>query len=129
MVNNPSLNASAAIVRAYVTLTAATVVALVVLSLVAPQLATGHAWGHEIIVLAFAVLLPLRLRAAREGMRSGLRAVVVISGALVAVNLVEGLLPGFVPTWMRVEMFCVAALMAANVLLVSRAAVAVTHGS
>jgi uncharacterized membrane protein YccF (DUF307 family) len=52
-------------------------------SVVAPDLASGHAWGHAIIVLVFAVLLPLRLRSAREGNRSGLRAVGTISGALV----------------------------------------------
>jgi hypothetical protein len=121
MVNTSSLNTSAAVVRAYVALTAATVLALLLLSFVAPDLATGHAWGHAIIVLVFAVLLPLRLRSARDGKRSGLRAVAIISGALVAVNIVEGVLPGFFPTWMRVEMFCVAVLMAANVLFVVRA--------
>ncbi len=129
MVNTASLNTTTAVVGAYVALTAATVLALLLLSLVAPDLATGHAWGHAVIVLAFAVLLPLRLRAARQGKRSGLRAVAIISGALVAVNIVEGVLPGFFPTWMRVEMFCVAALMAANVLLVVRAGRAAEHRS
>lgn len=127
MVNTSTLNASATVVRVYVALTAATVLTLVLLSLIAPDLATAHAWGHAIIVVVFAVLLPLRMRAAREGKRSGLRAVGIISGALVAVNLVEGVLPGVFPTWMRVEMFSVAALMAANVLLVVRAALAVTR--
>lgn len=124
MVNTSAspLNASAAVVRAYVALTAATVLTLVLLSFVAPHLATGHAWGHAIIVVVFAVLLPLRMRAAREGKRSGLRAVGIISGTIVAVNLVEGVLPGFFPTWMRVEMFSIAALMAGNVLLVVHAA-------
>lgn len=121
MVNTP-LHTSTTVVRAYVALTAATVLTLVLLSFVAPQLATGHAWGHAIIVVMFAVLLPLRMRAAREGKRSGLRAVGIISGALVAVNLLEGVLPGFLPTWMRVEMFSIAAIMAGNVLLVVRAA-------
>jgi hypothetical protein len=111
----------------YVGLTAATLLTLVLFSLVAPDLATAHAWGHAIIVVVFAVLLPLRLRAAREGKRSGLRVVGLISGALVAVNLVEAVLPGFLPTWMRVEMLCIAALMAVNVLLVVRAAHAVNR--
>lgn len=115
------LNASATVVRAYVALAAATVLTLVLLSFVAPHLATGHAWGHAIIVVVFAVLLPLRMRAAREGKRSGLRAVGIISATIVAVNLVEGVLPGFFPTWMRVEMFFVAALMAGNVLVVHAA--------
>ena len=119
---NTSLNASATVVRVYVALTAATVLTLGLLSIVAPDLATGHAWGHAIIVVVFAVLLPLRMRAAREGKRGGFRAVGVISATLVAVNMVEGVLPGFFPTWMRVEMFCVAALIAGNVLLVVRAA-------
>ena len=79
--------------------------------------ATRSSWS----VVVFAVLLPLRMRAAREGKRSGLRAVGIISGTLVGVNLVEGVLPGFFPTWMRVEMFSIAALMAWNVLLVVRA--------
>ena len=127
MVNASPLNASATVVRVYVALTAATVLTLALLSLVAPDLATDHAWGHAIIVVVFAVLLPLRLRAAREGKRSGVRAVGLISGTLVAVNLVEGVLPGFFPTWMRVEMFCIAALMACNVLLVVRAALAVNR--
>ena len=113
MVNTP-LHTSTTVVRAYVALTAATVLTLVLLSFVAPQLATGHAWGHAIIVVMFAVLLPLRMRAAREGKRSGLRAVGIISGALVAVNLLEGVLPGFLPTWMRVEVFSIAAIMAGN---------------
>ena len=108
-------------------LTAATLLTLVLLSLVALDLATGHAWGHAIIVVVFAVLLPLRLRAARQGKRSGLRAVGVISATLLAVNTVEGVLPSFFPTWMRAEMFCVAALMALNVLLVVRSALAVNR--
>ena len=121
MVNTSPLNTSITVVRAYIALTAATVLTLVLLSFVAPHLATGHAWGHAIVVVVFAVLLPLRMRAAREGKRSGLRAVGIISGTLVGVNLVEGVLPGFFPTWMRVEMFSIAALMAWNVLLVVRA--------
>ena len=127
MVNTSPINASATVVRVYVALTAAALLTLVLLSLVAPDLVTGHAWGHAIIVTVFAVLLPLRLRAARLGKPSGLRAVGVISGTLLAVNMVEGMLPGFFPTWMRVEMFCVAALMAVNVLLVVRAALAVNR--
>ena len=127
MVNTSLLNASATVVRVYVALTAATLLTLVLLSLVAPDLATDHAWGHAIIVVVFAVLLPLRLRAARQGKRSGLRAVGVISATLLAVNMVEGVLPSFFPTWMRAEMFCVAALMALNVLLVVRSALAVNR--
>jgi hypothetical protein len=124
MVNTKYLNASAALVLAYVAITAVTVLALALLSLIAPDLATSHAWGHAIIVVGFAVLLPLRSRAARKGKRGALRAVALISITLVAVNIVEGVLPGAFPTWMRVEMFGVAALMAANAALVVRVAVA-----
>lgn len=66
----------------------------------------------------FAFLLPLRPRAAR----AGLRAIGLISAVLLVVNVVEGSLRGFVPGWVQVEMFCVAALMAINVLAVIRVA-------
>jgi hypothetical protein len=122
MANNSSLHSSGIVVRVYVALTAATVLALVPLAVVAPRLAAAHAWGHAIVVVAFAVLLPLRLRAARKGDGGALRAVAIISGALAAVSLVEGTIPDFFPLWMRLEMLCVAALMVGNVLLVQRAA-------
>jgi hypothetical protein len=89
MVNTSSLNTSLMLVRTYVGVTAATVLALVFLSVTAPHLATGHAWGHAIIVLVFAIVLPLRMRAAHRGRRSALRAVGIISGALLTVNVVE----------------------------------------
>ena len=74
MVNTSTQPRSATVVRVYVALTAATVLTLVLLSLVAPHLATAHAWGHAIIVVVFAVLLPMRMRSARDGKRSGLTA-------------------------------------------------------
>jgi hypothetical protein len=110
------------LVRTYVVVAVGTVVALAVLQAVDASLATSHAWGHALIVAVFAVLLPLRLRAARAGRRSGLRAVGNISGVLVAVNVVEASIPGFLPTWMRLEMVGVALLMVAIVSLVIRAA-------
>ena len=110
------------LVRTYVVVAVGTVVALAVLQAVDASLATSHAWGHALIVAVFAVLLPLRLRAARAGRRSGLRAVGIISGVLVAVNVVEASIPGFLPTWMRLEMVGVALLMVAIVSLVIRAA-------
>jgi hypothetical protein len=61
------------------------------------HLATGHAGGHAIVVSALAVVLPLRLRAAGAGHRSGLRAVGLISATVLVVNLVEALIPGFFP--------------------------------
>ena len=108
----------------YVALVAASLVALAIMTLAAPHLATDHAWGHTIIVAVFALLLPLRLRAAQAGSRSGLRAVGLIAATLFVVNLIEALIPGFVPLWIRVHMLTCAALMAAIVLLVARAALA-----
>lgn len=43
-------------------------------------------------------------------------------------NLAEALIPGYFPTWMRVQMVGVAVLMAVIVLLVTRAAVATRRG-
>ena len=44
-------------VRFYLLVTAATLVALAVLAVADAHLATSHAWGHAIIVAAFAVLM------------------------------------------------------------------------
>lgn len=76
--------------------------------------------GHAIIVTLFAVLLPLRLRAARRGSLGALRAVGLIASALFLVNVVEASIPGFVPVWMRLEMVGIAVLMAAVIGLVIR---------
>jgi len=111
------LRVPAVVVWVYVAVVAATVVALLVLAGVAPQLATDEAWGHEIIVAVFAVVLPLRLRAARRGGPRALRAVVIIGGVLIIVNVVEAVIPGLFPAWMRLEMILIAVLMA--VLVVS----------
>jgi hypothetical protein len=104
------LRSATAVVRTYVALTVATLVALVVLSAVAPHLATQEAWGHAVIVAVFAVLLPLRMRSARRG--RSLRAVTIIAAALFAVNVVEAALPHAFPAWMRVDMAVTALLMA-----------------
>ncbi|MFH8555935.1 MULTISPECIES: hypothetical protein [Streptomyces] len=56
----------------------------------------------------------LRTRTALKGSRTGgLRAVTVIGCVLLVVNLVEAVLPGAFPAWMRVEMLFIAAMMAA----------------
>ncbi|AMM19053.1 hypothetical protein AX769_01490 [Frondihabitans sp. PAMC 28766] len=108
---------------AYLVATAGTVVALVVLSITAPDRATANAWGHAIIVAVFAVVLPLRLRRAQSGGRGGIRAVGVIAATLLLVNVIEAVIPGFVPFWMRIEMVIVALLMVGVVLDVVRWAV------
>jgi hypothetical protein len=56
--------------------------------------------------------------------RSGLRAVGLIGAALLVADVVEGLIPGFLRTWMRVGMFCIAGLMVLLVSLVIHAALA-----
>lgn len=112
------------VVRVYVGLALATVVALALLAGAGSSQATPEAWVHAVIVAVFAVVLPLRLRAAREGRSGGLRAVGIISGVLVLVNAVEATIPGLFPAWMRVEMVGIAALMAFAVLLVAQTAVA-----
>jgi hypothetical protein len=105
------LAAASVVVRAYVVLTAATVAALIVMSAVAPRLATSNAWGHAVIVVIFVILLPLRMRAARKGSTRALRGVTVMAVAVLAVNVVEAALPQF-PGWMRIEMAVTAVLMA-----------------
>ncbi len=104
----------------YVLVALATVVALGVLSDVAPQQATSDAWVHAVIVAVFAVVLPLRARSAARGDAGALRAVGIIAAVLFVVNGVEALLPGLFPAWMRAEMVGLALLMAAVVGLVVR---------
>jgi hypothetical protein len=116
---NPDLASSSRVVVGYLCLTVATIFALGVLSAVAPDLATDDAWGHAMIVVVFAILLPLRMRAARNGSARAVRAVAVIAGVLLAVNVVEAALPGAFPVWMRVEMVVVAVLMAVLLALVT----------
>ena len=106
------LATASTVVRAYVALTVATVVALIVMSAVAPHLATDEAWGHALIVFVFVILLPLRMRAARKGSARALRAVTIMSAAVLVVNAVEAALPHAFPGWMRVEMVMIAVLMA-----------------
>lgn len=124
MTNSAELAYLARILWTYVVVVLATIGALIVMAVAAPHLATDHAWGHAVIVAIFAVLLPLRLRSARAGNRSGLRAVGIISATLLLVNVGELLIPGFVPGWMRIEMIGIAALMAASVVLVAKIATA-----
>lgn len=117
------LPVSAVAIRFYLTVVVATLVGLTVLSFTAADQATSNAWGHAIVVSVFAVVLPLRLRSAQTGRRSAIRAVGLIASVLLLVNIVEALLPGFVPFWMRVQMGVVAALMLVVVLEVIRRSV------
>ncbi|MFG2290405.1 hypothetical protein ACGFOU_30550 [Streptomyces sp. NPDC048595] len=110
------------LVGAYVVVALGTLVVLGVMAAVAPSVATAEAWGHAVIVAVFALVLPLRTRAAFKGSRAGLRAVTVIGCVLAVVNLVEAVLPGAFPPWMRGEMVVIAAMMLALAVLSVRAA-------
>lgn len=114
------LPAASLVIRVYLAVVVATLVGLVILSFTASPLATSNAWGHAIVVSVFAIVLPLRLRSAQTGRRSAIRAVGLIATVLFLVNIVEALIPGFVPVWMRAEMYVVAALMLVVVLDVIR---------
>jgi len=114
------LSTLTAIVRVYVVVALLTVATLGVLSRTIPQDAPRDAWVHAVVVAVFAVILPLRLHAARGGSTAGLRAVGVVAGVLVLVNVVEAALPHQFPVWMRLEMVGIALLMVAVVLLVVR---------
>jgi hypothetical protein len=106
------LAAASTVVRAYVVLTVVTVVALIMMSAVAPRLATADAWGHAVIVIVFVILLPLRIGAARKGSTRALRAVIIMAAVVFVVNVVEAALPHAFPGWMRIEMVVIAVLMA-----------------
>lgn len=118
-----SVSASGVLVWSYVVIVALTLVALLVLSAVAPPDASANAWGHAVVVAVFAVVLPLRLRGARAGKRAAVRALGLIAAVLFLVNVVEALIPSFVPGWMRLEMIVIAVLMVGIVLDVTRWAV------
>ncbi len=110
----------AKLIAVYVLCVIATIVTLAVLSGSDPDQATGDAWVHAVIVGVFAVLLPVRLRAARKGSERAGLAVGIIATVLVVVNVVEALIPGLFPIWMRVEMAGIAVLMTAVAVLVLR---------
>jgi hypothetical protein len=105
---------------AYLVVVLAALVALAALSAAAPRQATGDAWVHAVVVAGFAALLLVRARSARRGSVGALRAVGLICATLLLANVVLALIPGFLPTWMRVEAIGIAALMAAVIGLVVR---------
>ncbi|WZH36549.1 MAG: hypothetical protein PIR02_17620 [Microbacterium enclense] len=114
------LRAASALVWAYVALVGLSLAALIVMSFVMPEWATTEAWVHMVIVAVFAVVLPRRMRRARQGQRGAVRAVGLIAAVLFVVNVVEVLLPSFVPTWMQIAMVVMAATMAGVVVDVIR---------
>lgn len=124
MVNNITLggrdrlHAMAIAVGIYVAIVLGTVAALGILSATVPHLATRDAWVHAVIVAVFAVVLPLRLRAARAGSPGALRAVGIIAAVLFLVDVIEAMISGLFPLWMRAEMIGIAVVMLAVTLLV-----------
>lgn len=108
------------LVGAYVVVVVVTVGVLALLAANHSRQATTEAWVHAAVVAAFAFLLPARLLAAHRGRPGAWRAVAIISAVLVVANVVEGVLPGLFPVWMRWENLGIAVLMAAVVLLVVR---------
>jgi hypothetical protein len=125
MVNNASMTvpprvgrALTTLVGSYVLLTITMLAVLAVLSGIAQQFATQEAWVHAVIVAVFAVVLPLRLRAARAGSPGALRAVGIIAVVLMMVNVVEALIPGLLPAWMRIEMLVIALVLLGAILVV-----------
>jgi hypothetical protein len=65
--------------------------------------ATDEAWGHAIVVLAFAVLLLPAASRAAAGSRGAYRRLRIVSVVIPAVSVVLVALPHLLPTWMRVE--------------------------
>ncbi|QDP95917.1 hypothetical protein FOE78_08410 [Microlunatus elymi] len=120
MDNTSRLTAVTAVVVGYLVVAAGTVVTLVIMSVSGSAEATTEAWVHAVIVAVFAILLALRLRAARAGSRRALIAVGIIAGVLLVANAIESAL-GLFPTWMRIEMIGIAVFMVAIVLLVVQA--------
>lgn len=117
---NKFLQTMSRLIWCYLGVVLATFVALIVLSSTAPDQASSAAWGHAIIVAAFAVLLPLRIRSARRGSTAALGAVAIIATVLGVVNLVEAFVPAF-PGWLRISMLVVAVIMAALAAVAVRA--------
>ncbi len=108
----PRLGIVGRLVAVYVALVVATMAAMATLAAVDPAQATDDAWVHAGIVAVFALVLPLRLRSARRGSPRAYRAVGIVAAVLLVVNVVEALVPGLFPEWMRIEMIGIAIVMA-----------------
>jgi lysylphosphatidylglycerol synthetase-like protein (DUF2156 family) len=99
------------LVGLYLAVSVVTLVVLGLLSATGSKQATSSAWVHAVIVALFAVLLEMRMRAARRGSRRASVAVLIIASVLFVANIIEAAAPGAFPTWMRFEMVAIAALM------------------
>jgi hypothetical protein len=68
-----------------------------------PALVTADAWVHEIILLVFAVVLVRVAQRAQAGNRRAHLRLLIVGSVVPVASLVEALIPGLFPTWMRIE--------------------------
>jgi hypothetical protein len=113
---SPVFTAVRALTTAYLAATAGTLV-FVVLERDDRALVDAHVWTHALIVFGFALLLvDVAGRAARGARRAYLR-LRIASVAIAAFSVVLIVIPGLLPTWMKVEQGIYALLLAAVALL------------
>jgi hypothetical protein len=107
------------LVGAYAALSLLTVVAIIILTIVAPHLVSPQAWVRGIIIAATSILtFAFARRAAQGSPRALLRLRVVVAILLVAVVAVLFFLP--LPLWMVIEQAVCGALLLATALIIFR---------
>jgi hypothetical protein len=87
------------------------------------SLVTDEAWGHEIVLLAFAIVLVRVAGRAATGNRRAYLRLRIIGLVVPIASVVEALIPGFLPDWMRVEQLLYGGWLLAVVVLASRPSV------
>jgi hypothetical protein len=125
----PAFRAVLWLVGAYAVLSILTVVAIAILSGIAPELVSPQAWVRGIIIAVTSILTFAFARGAAQGSaRALLRLRIVVAILLVAVVAVLFFLP--LPAWMIVEQAVCGALLLATAILIFRKqpSAAVTEG-
>jgi len=84
----------------------------------AADVATTEAWTHAFIVCVFAAVLLSVVHRAATGTRGAYRRLQIVSVVLPVVSLLEAVIPGLFPTWMRIEQLLYALLLLFVALLV-----------
>ena len=87
------------------------------------SLVTDEAWVHAIILLALAVVLVRVAKRAEAGSRRGYLRLRIVGLVVPLASLVEALIPGLFPTWMRIEQALYGVLLLAVAALASSPAV------
>jgi CDP-diglyceride synthetase len=87
------------------------------------SLVTEDAWVHGVILLVFAVVLVRVATRAASGDRRAYLRLRIIGFVVPAASVVEALIPGLFPGWMRVEQLVYGVWLLAVVALASRPAV------